>query len=85
MIPASWRRFLLPLEERITRVESNAARMDTATVTEVLGSACTVSWRGTDDIPAACLASYTPSVGDTVAVLYQHGQLLVLGRHIGAP
>ncbi|GAA2696562.1 hypothetical protein [Actinoplanes palleronii] len=45
----------------------------------------TVTWRGTA-IQAAYLASYTPTAGHTVAVLYQPpGGLLILGRIIGTP
>lgn len=45
----------------------------------------TVTWRGVA-VPAAYLASYTPTVGHTVAVLYQPpGGLVILGRVIGTP
>lgn len=45
----------------------------------------TVTWRG-QSVQAAYLASYTPTVGHTVIVLYQPpAGLLILGRVIGTP
>lgn len=45
----------------------------------------TITWRGTT-VQAAYLASYTPTAGHTVAVLYQPpGAPLILGRIIGTP
>lgn len=45
----------------------------------------TVTWRG-QAVQAAYLASYTPTAGHTVTVLYQPpGGLLILGRTIGTP
>jgi hypothetical protein len=45
----------------------------------------TVTWWGVA-VPASYLASYTPTVGHTVAVVYQPpGGLLILGRIIGTP
>jgi len=45
----------------------------------------TITWRGTT-VQSAYLASYTPTVGHTVAVLYQPpGAPLILGRIIGTP
>lgn len=45
----------------------------------------TVTWRGVST-QAAYLASYTPTVGHVVAVVYQPpGALLILGRVIGTP
>jgi hypothetical protein len=44
-----------------------------------------VTWRG-QTVSAAYLASYTPTAGHVVAVLYQPpGGLLILGRIIGTP
>lgn len=44
-----------------------------------------VTWRG-QAVPASYLASYTPTVGHVVAVLYQPpGCLMILGRVIGTP
>ncbi len=48
-------------------------------------AAVTVTWRG-QAVKAAYLASYTPTVGHTVLVLYQPpGGLVILGRVIGTP
>lgn len=45
----------------------------------------TVTWRG-EDVQAAYLASWTPTVNHVVAVLYQPpGGLLILGRMVGTP
>ncbi len=69
-----------------------SAWVEPATVASVSAGAAadgnalvTVTWRG-QAIQAAYLASYTPSVSHTVAVLYQPpGGLLILGRIIGTP
>jgi hypothetical protein len=62
-----------------------------ATVTSVVNGAAadsnalvTVNWRGALQ-QAAYLASYTPAVGHTVIVVYQDGELTILGRTIGTP
>jgi hypothetical protein len=45
----------------------------------------TVTWRG-QPAQAAYLASYTPTAGHVVVVLYQPpGGLMILGRVIGTP
>lgn len=45
----------------------------------------TITWRGTT-VQAPYLASYTPTVGHVVTVLYQPpGTPLILGRPIGTP
>jgi hypothetical protein len=45
----------------------------------------TLTWRG-QSVQAPYLASYTPTAGHTVAVLYlQPGGLLIMGRIIGTP
>jgi hypothetical protein len=45
----------------------------------------TVTWRG-QAVKAAYLASYTPTAGHVVAVIYQPpAGLMVLGRVIGTP
>lgn len=45
----------------------------------------TITWRG-QAVYAAWLASYTPTVGHTVAVVYQPpGGLLILGQIKGTP
>lgn len=42
-------------------------------------TAITVAWRGAQ-VPAYYLDSYTPVLGDTVLMVVQQGQLIVLGR-----
>jgi hypothetical protein len=45
----------------------------------------TLTWRDTS-VQAAYLSSYTPTVGDIVAVLYQPpGAPLILGHIVGTP
>lgn len=69
-----------------------SASIEPATVaTVVAGGAAdgnalvTVTWRGAA-IKAAYLASYTPTVGHVVLVLYQPpGGLVILGHVIGTP
>jgi len=69
-----------------------SAWVEPATVATVTAGAAadgnaltTVTWRG-QSVQAAYLASYTPTVGHVVAVLYQPpGGLLILGRIIGTP
>lgn len=69
-----------------------SAWVEPASVTTVTAGAAadgnalaTVTWRG-QAVQAAYLASYAPTVGHTVAVLYQPpGGLLILGRIIGTP
>lgn len=69
-----------------------SAWVEPATVATVTAGAAadgnalaTVTWRGAS-VQTAYLASYTPTVGHTVAVLYQPpGAPLILGRIIGTP
>lgn len=69
-----------------------SAWVEPATVTTVTAGAAadgaalvTVTWRG-EPVQAAYLASWTPTLGHVVAVLYQPpGGLLILGRMVGAP
>lgn len=71
---------------------SPSAWVEPATVATVAAGAAadgnalvTLTWRATS-VQAAYLSSYTPTVGHTVAVLYQPpGAPLILGRIIGTP
>lgn len=64
----------------IDRLAQRSTSLRTATVSGATSTRCILTLAGgtVSDVPF--LASYTPTVGDTVLVLQKPGQLIVIGK-----
>lgn len=73
---------VLPRAELGGRRRTAAA--DPAVVASFTAGVLKITYKG-QTMAVAYLNSYSPTVGDTVSVLLQDGQVLVLGKPIGTP
>jgi hypothetical protein len=68
------------LYQLFDRLSQRTTTLRTATVSGTTTNRCTISLAGGTLTNVPYLASYTPTVGDTVLVLQKTGQLLILGK-----
>lgn len=64
----------------IDRLAQRAVSLRTATVSGSTATRCIITLGGGTVTNVPFLASYTPTVGDTVLVLQKPGQLLIIGK-----
>jgi len=64
----------------IDRLASRMVTLRTATVSGSTSTRCVISLAGGTVTSVPYLASYTPTVGDTVLVLQKPGQLIIIGK-----
>jgi hypothetical protein len=65
---------------RLSALESTALTMRTATLTASTATTATITLGETSITSVNMLASYTPTVGDTVLLLQAPGVLIIIGK-----
>ena len=68
------------LYQVIDRLAQRVTTLRTATVSGSTATRCIITLAGGTVSNVPYLASYTPTVGDTVLVLQKPGQLLIIGK-----
>lgn len=68
------------LYQVIDRLAQRVTSLRTATVSGATSTRCVIALAGGTVANVPFLASYTPTVGDTVLVLQKPGQLLIIGK-----
>jgi hypothetical protein len=68
------------LDARATAIEATQLVLRTATLTANTATTATITLGGSSVSGVAMLASYTPTVNDTVYVLQAPGTLIIIGK-----